>query len=954
MKKHAHLIPPLYLWVLFLYSISSNQLFAQDWQFTFDQMSKYENSQGVPTKDGGYATLGSDQSGLGGLGLLKVDASGELLWYESFPDFLQAGRGKGIIEEEDGRLIIVGNNNSLVTNDTGSYFLIVDANGNSLSHQFYGDPGENWKVEAFDRSHDGGFVITGKITNSSGWVSFPAFIMLVDSLGNELVRKTYGEGIGGLYDIKQTSDGGYIAGGAGENSGLPNILKVNGALEKIWSAKTSLSGRVTSILEGESGNFYFSGIFSIPNTSNIGAGAACFDNDGNEIFNKIVNANNVHISYDIELAEDGNLLLLGGSLTNNPLSHCFLSKIDLEGNLLWNKLFQVGVKSVGYDIDRCINGQGYIINGGFGTSTSSLPRLFLLKTNQVNYAHYLKGNIFNDFNFNCIRESGETGYKKWIVKAEGDETFFAITQDSGYYSINLPPDDYTVSYSSPSPYLQTCQQDYDITIPAATDTFFLDLPTVTITECPFLTVDISTPRLRRCRENQYFVSFCNYGPAIAKDAYVEVLLDEHIQYLSASLPLIAQNNQTYTFEIGDVDVFDCGSFVIQTSLDCDSTFTGQTHCVAAHIYPDTLCLPIEWTGPIIEVEGACTPDSINFLIKNVGGNMSTSHDYIVIEDNIIMRSGDFNLPAGGTKRVDLPNQGGSVYHIEAEQDPNLPIYIDDSLATFTLNGCSEINMISDFFNWFAENDQSPFISIDCEQSVASYDPNDKRAYPRGFGDEHLIAANTEMEYKINFQNTGTDTAFQVVLEDVISPFLRPESIILGASSHPYQFQISKGGQISFTFDNILLPDSSTNEVGSRGFVKFKIQQQQNNPIGTKIWNEAAIYFDFNPPIITNKTLHTIGEDFILVVSNPTINPGMAHYVKVYPNPFHNQVTFEVNGGEDQSFLLMIYDVTGHLIQSHSFNTNQFELQRNQLVAGIYIYEIRGNDVSIDRGKIIVR
>jgi len=951
MKKSIFPITIFLSWVLLLFFIVPQNIFAQGWQRTFDSMGQYEGGTGTPTRDGGYVSVGANLIGPGGLGLLKTDANGEQLWYQSFPDYTYAGNGWEILEEADGRLVITGDINSFIGNNYAvTYLLITDSEGTPIIHQTYDHP--YWRANGLDRSHDNGYIIVGSGRESSGGANnrFPGFIMLVDSAGNELESKTYGgDQRTRFYDVKQTADGGYII--TGNKSNGIYTLKVDKNLEEIWSVN-STSGWATSVIEAQPGAFYVCGQLNVNNE--WGAGVIRFDNDGNEVFSRLLKGTDFNLSFDIELSGDGGLIYTGPTSGNFQNTGSFVAKTDLAGNLLWDRIFVLSNYASGYEIDRCINNDGYIMVGGYDTSGNQDWNLFVnkLDRNGNSYSNFLDGQLFNDLNLNCTKQSGETGYKKWIVKAEGNETFFAITRDSGYYSINLPPDDYTVSYSSLSPYLQTCQQDYDVAITNAMDTFFLDLPTVTIAECPFLTVDISTPRLRRCRENIYVVSYCNYGPAIAEDAYVEVLLDEYTQYLSSSATLIAQNNQLLTFEVGDVGIFDCGGFVIRTSLDCDSTFTGQTHCVAAHIYPDTLCLPIEWTGPIIEVEGTCTPDSINFLIKNVGGNMSASHDYIVIEDNIIMRSGDFNLPAGGTKRVDLPNQGGSVYHIEAEQDPNLPIYIDDSLATFTLNGCSEINMISEFFNWFANNDQSPFISIDCEQSIASFDPNDKRAYPKGFGDEHLIAANTEIEYKINFQNTGTDTAFRVVLEDVISPFLRPESIMLGASSHSYEFQISKGGQVSFVFDNILLPDSSTNEAASMGFVKFKIQQQPDNPIGTKIWNEAAIYFDFNSPIITNKTLHTIGEDFLLTVSTPVMNPGMTTYVEVYPNPFHNQATFEIKGKESQAFTLLIFDIAGHLIQSHSFNTHQFELQRNQLVPGIYIYEIRGNDTSLGRGKII--
>ena len=118
-----------------------------------------------------------------------------------------------------------------------------------------------------------------------------------------------------------------------------------------------------------------------------------------------------------------------------------------------------------------------------------------------------------------------------------------------------------------------------------------------------------------------------------------------------------------------------------------------------------------------------------------------------------------------------------------------------------------------------------------------------------------------MEYLIRFQNTGTDTAFLVVIRDTISPFLDPATVRPGASSHPYTWSLMNNGSLKFTFENIMLPDSNINEAASHGFIKFKIQQQPENLPGTTIHNQAGIYFDYNAPVITNQTTHKIQDRF---------------------------------------------------------------------------------------------
>ncbi|MCI4669910.1 MAG: T9SS type A sorting domain-containing protein, partial [Bacteroidia bacterium] len=65
--------------------------------------------------------------------------------------------------------------------------------------------------------------------------------------------------------------------------------------------------------------------------------------------------------------------------------------------------------------------------------------------------------------------------------------------------------------------------------------------------------------------------------------------------------------------------------------------------------------------------------------------------------------------------------------------------------------------------------------------------------------------------------------------------------------------------VRFRFDPIFLPDSTTDLEGSNGFVKFGIQMMPGLPLGSTIENKAAIYFDFNAPIITNTVVHTLVE-----------------------------------------------------------------------------------------------
>ncbi|MBK9016379.1 MAG: DUF11 domain-containing protein [Saprospiraceae bacterium] len=342
---------------------------------------------------------------------------------------------------------------------------------------------------------------------------------------------------------------------------------------------------------------------------------------------------------------------------------------------------------------------------------------------------------------------------------------------------------------------------------------------------------------------------------------MEVTLDPYFTYISSTIPPASQNGNTLTFNLGDVAVGDCGSFQITAHLDCDSTVLGQTHCTSAHISPDSLCLPPDplWDGSSIEVDASCSGDSIVFTITNVGSEgMPAPLGFIIIEDQIVLMTGDFQLGSGQSTTVTAPSNGTTL-HLEAQQAAAHPSGFASTGST--IEGCGGWMSLGFFTQWSAD-DPDPFTDVDCQANIGSYDPNDKRAFPAGFTEEHLIEPGQEIEYLIRFQNTGTDTAFKVTVVDVLPTELDLATVRPGASSHPYTYGVTPEGWLTFTFDDIMLPDSNVNEAASHGFIRFRASQRPGLGWGNVIANTALIYFDFNAPVQTNTYQHRIGQIFL--------------------------------------------------------------------------------------------
>ncbi|NND77759.1 MAG: T9SS type A sorting domain-containing protein [Flavobacteriales bacterium] len=181
-------------------------------------------------------------------------------------------------------------------------------------------------------------------------------------------------------------------------------------------------------------------------------------------------------------------------------------------------------------------------------------------------------------------------------------------------------------------------------------------------------------------------------------------------------------------------------------------------------------------------------------------------------------------------------------------------YLDLQMPSTAFIG-EELDFSLDLYNssgvYLGGNDI--YLEVSC-----AYDPNDKTEF-NGYTDNGFILPGDELEYLIRFQNTGNDTAYNVFLIDDLSPLLDWDSFEAQSASHPYESFILEDGRLYVGFDDIFLPDSTTNEPESNGFFKFTINCLDGLPPWTLIENNTEIYFDFNPPILTNTTINTVFE-----------------------------------------------------------------------------------------------
>jgi hypothetical protein len=148
----------------------------------------------------------------------------------------------------------------------------------------------------------------------------------------------------------------------------------------------------------------------------------------------------------------------------------------------------------------------------------------------------------------------------------------------------------------------------------------------------------------------------------------------------------------------------------------------------------------------------------------------------------------------------------------------------------------------------------------------------------------------------------------------------------------------------------MLPDSNVNEAGSHGFVKFNVKQQRDLANGTVLENSGAIYFDFNAPIFTNTSLHTVNQHSIILNTDKQVDYEK-NTIKIYPNPTTGILQIEQKYNNDLN--IKIYDNLGRLVLQKQSNSSNSNLDISNLADGIYFIAIQVDNELISR-KILKR
>jgi len=237
-----------------------------------------------------------------------------------------------------------------------------------------------------------------------------------------------------------------------------------------------------------------------------------------------------------------------------------------------------------------------------------------------------------------------------------------------------------------------------------------------------------------------------------------------------------------------------------------------------------------------------------------------------------------------------------------------------------------------------------------QRVIGSFDPNDKTVIEG----ESISFEDVDnfLHYVIRFQNTGTASAINVRIVDLLDDNLNWDTFVPISSSHDYNLQITNNNKLEFVFDGINLPDENSDEEGSNGFVSFKIKPKSDIEIGEIIRGKAEIFFDFNLPIITN-TVETEIVDQVLSAETNKISDLNKTYI--YPNPTENCIRIKIKNNALSGLFFSITDTQGRRFISgykHLEFSGDFKIDLQNLSSGIYMLNIKNHKGINETMKII--
>ncbi|MBK7886634.1 MAG: T9SS type A sorting domain-containing protein [Bacteroidetes bacterium] len=838
---------------------------------------------------------------------------------------------------------------------------------------------------SIQQTADGGYILGGYSSSNisadkteNGLGVYDYWIVKTDSAGNILWQNT----IGGsetdqLQSIKQTSDGGFILGGSSDSniSGDKTENCLGGT--DYWMVKTDAMGTIQwqNTIGGSGYEYLFSieqttdggyilGGYSSSNISGDKSENSIGGNDywivktdstGNVQWQNTIGGSSSDILYSINQTTDEGFILGGYSLSNitgdkteNNLGgrDYWIVKTDSTGNIQWQNTIGGSSNDQLQSIKQTTDG-GYIL-GGYSESYISGDKTensmggvdyWIVKTDStgtIQWQNTIGGSLKDyllsleqstDGGYVCVGYSesyfsGDKtenilgGWDYWIVKTDGagniqwQNTLGGNTDDFTYSIVQTIDGGFILGGNSDS---NISGDKTEISLGVGGDYWIVKLTT---------NYNLINGKL-----------YADLNSNGAQDSGEPPLLSRKIMEQNTGRFAFSDQNGNYS-----VSVLDSGNFTVspQTVNWYNSVPSSQSVSFSGIQLTDSINdFAFQPTGVFNDVCVSIVPlgnfrsgfNASYAISYSNNGNTTISPSVVFFPDSILNYITASILPT----LISIDSVVWTLPALAPFQTGNivLTINIDPGLQIGSpVNSNVRIEPLA--------NDADPTCNFATSQVLlsGSFDPNDILVSEDTLTTTQLSNA-PWLEYIIRFQNTGNDTAFTVkILNPIDTNKLNLSTIEFVNASHPVNLNwIDYQRNMEFKFENILLPDSSTNEPLSHGFVRYRIQPKTNLSAGDSITNFAAIYFDFNEPEITNTAKTIILLPTGIASASPTL--GKLH---VFPNPAESTLNISGIQLENGKAQLRLTDIYGKLILEKTISSITTTLETINLSLGIYLIQ----------------
>lgn len=787
---------PLLLTGLLLFSVT---LFSQVQGIRWKSIVGTENNEKaykiIAAPNGGYLTVGEGfKNGTAALLLMKFTATGSLEWSKTYGgsglDF-----GKTGVSTPDGGYLIVGATSS-VNND-----------GDVTGHH--------------------GVVPAG----TTGQAAFDVWVLKIDANGNILWTKT----IGGtqydlIEDIIRTSDNNYL----------------------LTGSTLSGDGDLTGIARPSPGNTDF-WVFKMDGNGNI-IWQKCFGGSDNDEATSAVEMADGFVltgrtlSYDLPTRSSQRLLI--------ALSNIFVVKINASGNMVWQK--SVGGMNEDYGV-KIVRKGTHVLIGGYTNSADDV-------------VGYNPNNTF-------------LAYDVWI--AELDETGALVGQRAfGSVDMDFPTDmafDHDLNlvvlckrrkgsdlvfYPAIAKLNQAKEivyEQYPNKMPGTT----LESLLITDSGAVMVTGHVNASKYNEPGDHLFGgtdVLLLEFGDVNSITG--KVFLDQNANGVQDMGEPLMNNLRIVTSRGGDhisgttvngtyTNKVDTGSYTSSLYLNTPnysvvpasvtSTFTQYFDTAVVDFAVQPLGVKNDLRAVIVPLTCARPGFQAQYKVKVFNaGTVAIANPQVQLDKDQNQTVMTSTPAATGTSGNTINWQLAALAPLDSAT-----IYVTMQLAAppmLNLGDTLRLNLVA---NPLA-GDQTPFNNADTLKQivVGSLDPNDKTESHGGVITPAQVSGADPLTYTIRFQNMGTDTAFNITVRDTLDSRLDWTSLEMIDASHGYQLSID-GNKLTWLFSDIKLPDHTTNEPASHGYIVYQIKPLPTVPVGDTIRNGAGIYFDYNLPVLTN-------------------------------------------------------------------------------------------------------